>query len=97
MADGRGAGKLIDDAFLIEIIADMACRPVTVELPLPVGDYPSGFLSPMLQRMQPQRRQCGGIAVSVYTEHATFLSQFVVFEGVGCQHHVANAPVGGCG
>src|SRR5262249_4452629 len=53
-----------------------------------VGDDAGGFLAAMLERVQPERRDRGGVRVAEHTEHAALLTQpvaiQVVIEGAVC-------------
>ena len=56
MADGRGARQLADHLFGAEIVGDEAEAALVVEVLAVEGDYAGGFLSPVLQGVQAERR-----------------------------------------
>ncbi len=80
MADGGGAGQSADDLFLAEALADVAERPVGVELAAVEGDDAGCLLAAMLQRVQPERGQRRGVGLSEDAEDATFLVWLIVAE-----------------
>jgi hypothetical protein len=52
---------------------------------------PGGFLSAVLQRVQPERDERGGTIAAGHAEHAAFLAQRIAvfgrgFERIGSQH-----------
>ena len=53
MADGGRSGQLSDNVFLTEIVANMTGCSVAKKLAVLIGNDPSGFLSAVLQRVQP--------------------------------------------
>ena len=80
MADRRHAGQAVDDLALGKVVADEAepalgMEPVAVE-----GDDAGGFLAAMLERMQAERGDGGGIGMAENAEHAAFLAQAVGIE-----------------
>jgi hypothetical protein len=75
MADGGIAGQLLDRADAGEVVADKAetalgIEPVSVE-----GDDARGFLAAMLQGVQAEGGDRGGVGVVVDAEDAALLAQ----------------------
>jgi hypothetical protein len=84
MADGQFAGQGVHHIGLGEVVADIAEAAGRVEaLFRIVGNDPACFLSAMLQRMQAEGHEGRGIGHADDAEHAAFLLQLVVIEGVG--------------
>tara|TARA_B100002003_G_scaffold247235_1_gene278375 strand:- start:1057 stop:1296 length:240 start_codon:yes stop_codon:yes gene_type:complete len=54
---------------------------MAVELIAVIGNDSGGLLASVLERMQAQRRQSGGIGMVKDTENATFFSRLVIVEG----------------
>jgi hypothetical protein len=77
VAHRRGTGQAADDVLAAEILPDLAERAMTVKLMAVEGDDTGGFLAPMLQCMQAERGQRGGIDVTVNAEDSAFLARFV--------------------
>jgi hypothetical protein len=67
--DHRGAG---------EVVADEAHAALGVELLPVVGDDTAGFLSAVLQCMQPERGDGAGFGVAKNTEDPAFLAESIV-------------------
>ena len=63
-----------------EGVADEAQRPLGMEALAVEGDDAGGFLAAMLQRVQAERRDGGGIRVAEDAEDAAFLAQPVAVE-----------------
>ena len=78
MAEGAAAGQAADHVGLVEVVADQAQPPLGVEVAVLVGDDARGFLAAVLQRVQAERRQRGGVVVAEDAEHAAFLAQAVI-------------------
>jgi hypothetical protein len=57
-----------------------------MEMPAVEGGDPGGFLSPVLERVQPQRDEARSVVGTPDAEHAALFAQFVVFEWIGRQH-----------
>jgi hypothetical protein len=65
---GRSAG---------EMVADEAKAALGIEAPAVEGDDAGGFLSAVLQRVQAERGDCGGLGMAENAENAAFLAQTV--------------------
>ena len=77
------------DLVAVEIARHMPHRAMAVEmLAVPAGNA-GGFLSAMLQRVQPERDERGGPVRAGHTEDAALLAQLVVVERIGGQHRRA--------
>ena len=61
------------------------CRSV-VELLAVEGDDAAGLLAAVLQGVQAERGQRGGVGMAEDAEDAALLAQLVVIEGIGGQH-----------
>ena len=80
MADGGRAGQPLDRRGAGEMIADEAEPPLRVE-PRAVERYDAGrLLAPVLQGVQPERGDRGGVGMSENAEHPALLVQAVVRE-----------------
>src|SRR3546814_1922145 len=78
VTDGGVAGEARHDAFGGEDIADQAKVAVSVEV-LPVeGDDAGRFLTPVLQGVQAERGQRGGILVAEHAEDPALVVELVV-------------------
>ncbi len=77
MADGRRAGQAVDHPAVGEGVADQAEPPLGMKTPAVEGDDAGGFLAAMLERMQAERGDGGGIGMAENAEHAAFLAQAV--------------------
>ena len=87
MADGVAAFQLFSmRRILAEDIADETGMPLRDELRAVIGDDARRFLSAMLKRVQTKHGQCSRIGETENAEHAAFLVQLVVVEGIGRQH-----------
>jgi hypothetical protein len=80
MADGGVAGQALDHFAAGKGIADEAEAAFTVETAAVEGDDAGGFLAAMLERVQPERGDGGGLGVAEDAEHAAFLAERVAFE-----------------
>ncbi len=77
MADRGMAGQALDDVALGEGVADQAEAALRVEAAAVIGDDAGGFLSAMLERMQSERGERGGVGMPEDSEHPAFLAQTV--------------------
>ena len=80
MADGGVAGEALDHLAAGEGIADEAEPAFTVKSGAVEGDDTGGLLAAMLQGVQPERGDGGGLGVAENAEHAAFLAQRVAFQ-----------------
>ena len=80
MADGDVAGQALDHLAAGEGVADEAEPAFGVEAAAVEGDDAGGFLAAMLQGVQSERGDGGGLGVAEDAEHAAFLAQRVAFE-----------------
>ena len=80
MADRGVAGQALDRRRLGEMIADEAEAALGIEAPAVEGDDAGRFLAAMLQRMQAERRDGGGVGMAENAEDAAFLAQPVGVE-----------------
>ena len=92
MADRQLSGQPGDHLRRVQGVADFSFRAVHVKMLAVVGDDAGGFLSAVLQGVQAQRRQRGGILVAEDAEDAAFLAQLVVVERVRRLHR--RRPIG---
>ena len=91
VANRGEALEAVDDLAVSEIVADEPKGAVIVKL-LTVEANDSGrFLATMLERMQPQRRMGGRIAVAVDAKDPALFVEVIVFERVRPTHFV-NPP-----
>ena len=86
MADGAVALQAVDDALLGEGVADQADMAFDMNWRAVVGDDAGRFLAAMLQRMQAERDNGGGVLPAKNAEHAAFVMEMVV--GLGGKHVV---------
>ena len=86
MADRYRAGKAPDDVLRAEIVADQPRAAMRVELAAVIGDDAGGFLAAMLQGMQPERRQRGGVRMAVDPEYAALVVEMIRVSAAGGQH-----------
>ena len=77
MADRRRAGQPVDHLAAGEVIADEAHAAFGMEARAVERDDAGGFLAAMLQGVQTERRDGGGVRVSENAEHAAFFPQAV--------------------
>ena len=85
VTDRRGAPQPPDRLLLGEMIAHEAVPPLGLELPPVEGHDAGGLLAAVLERVQPERRDGGSVAVAEDAEHSAFLAQrfrFQVAQGV---------------
>ncbi len=80
VAHGDGAGKAGEQGRVGIVVAHQAHALFLVELAAIEAHDAGRFLSPVLQGVQPQRRQGGSIRMPQYSEHAAFLMQGIPFE-----------------
>ena len=78
VADGDAAGQLLDHAGIAEIVADQAHAAMGVEAGAVEAGDPGGFLPAMLQGVQAERGDRGGVGHVPDAEDAAFLVQGVV-------------------
>src|SRR5690606_38840352 len=62
----------------VQVVADLAQAAMGVELPAVVGDHAAGLLSAVLQGVQSQRGERGGVGRAPDAEDAALLVQLVV-------------------
>jgi len=96
VADGDAAGQLLDDPGIAEIVADQTHAAVRMEAGAVEAGDPSGFLSAMLQGVQPQRGDGRGIRDVPDSENATLLMQRVVVTRVVSARTVVHVPAVRC-
>ena len=82
MADRGGAGQAVDHLAAGEVVADEAHAALGVEALAVEGDDAGGLLAAVLERVQAERRDGGGVGMAEDAEHAAFLAQPV---GVGIE------------
>src|SRR5260370_23190231 len=80
MADRYAARQAIDDLAARERVADEAEPALGMEPAAVIADDAGGLLAAVLERMQAERRDCGGVRMAVDAEHAAFLAQPVAVE-----------------
>ncbi len=80
MADRRGARQPVDYLAAGEGVADEAEPPLGVKSASVEGNDARGLLAAMLQRVQSECGDRGGIGVAEDAEHAAFLAQRVAFK-----------------
>ena len=71
------AGQALDHFAAGEGVADEAQAALGMEAGAIVGDDAGGFLAAMLQRVQAERGDGGGIRMAENAEHAAFLAQAI--------------------
>ncbi len=86
MADRDRAGQAVDDVFRAEIVADQPRSAMRVELAAVIRDDAGRFLAAMLQGMQTERRQRGGVRMAIDPEHAAFFVEMIRVNAAGRQH-----------
>ena len=74
MADGHIAGQALDHLAAGEGVADQAEAALGVEAAAVEGDDAGGFLAAMLEGVQSERGDGGGLGVAEDAEHAAFLA-----------------------
>src|SRR5262245_23059905 len=94
MPDRDRAGQAVDHLAAGEALADEAHAALGMEALAVVGDDAGRFLAAMLERVQPERRDRGGVRVAEHAEDAALLTQPVVVETVcvGSFDHVTHLP-----
>src|SRR5260370_35872268 len=95
MAEGGMTEEPADDFLRAEILADMTHAAMGMELLAVIGQYPGGFVAAMLERVQAERNQRGGVGMAVNPEEAAFLGQMVVIVGIGCEHRCGHRAMVG--
>ena len=80
MADRGVAGQAVDHLAAGEVVADEAHAALGMEALAVEGDDAGRFLAAMLQRVQAERRDGGGVGMAEDAEHAALLAQPVVVE-----------------
>src|SRR5262249_6544210 len=105
VADRGIAGQFRDDLLAREGVADETHTALGMEAPAVERHDAAGLLSAMLERMQAERGDRGGIRVAKNAKHAALLVQAVLFEidalgsvpeAVGLIHHLSlSVPAGG--
>ena len=78
VADRGGAGQAVDHLAAGEVVADEAEAALGVETLAVEGDDAGGLLAAVLQGVQAERGDGGGVGVTEDAEHAAFLAQPVV-------------------
>ena len=93
MADGGRAGQPVDHLAAGEGVADQAEPALGMEALAVVADDAGGLLAAVLQRVQPERGDGGGVGMAEDAEHAAFLAQAVAVEveGIGLVHRRVHA------
>ena len=77
MPAGAHAGQAVDHMALGKGVADQAEPALGMETLAVEGDDAGGFLAAMLERVQAERGDGGGIGMAEDAEHAAFLAQGV--------------------
>ena len=80
VADGRRTGQALDRRGAGEMVADQALPALRMEPRAVEGDDARRLLAAMLQGVQPQRGDRGGVGMSENAENAALLAQPVVVE-----------------
>jgi hypothetical protein len=80
VADRGAAGQTIDHLTAGEGVADQAEAAFTVEAAAVERDDAGGFLAAVLQSVQAERGDRGGLGVAEDAEHAAFLAERVAIE-----------------
>ena len=80
MADGAVAGQALDRRALEKVIADQAQSALGVEARAVEADDAGGLLAAMLQGVQAERGDRGGVGMIENAENAAFLAQPVAVE-----------------
>jgi hypothetical protein len=75
VADRGGAGQAVDHFASGKIVADEAHAALGVEALAVEGNDAGGLLAAVLERVQAQRRDRGGVRVAKDTEHAAFFAE----------------------
>ncbi len=77
MADGRIAGQALDHLAPREGVADQAEPALGMEALAVETDDAGGLLAAVLERVQAERGDGGGVGMAENAEHAAFLAQAV--------------------
>ena len=85
VTDGGVAGQAVDHLAPGEGVADQAEAALGMKALAVEGDDAGGFLAAVLERVQAERGDGGGVGMAENAEHAAFLAQPV---GVGIELHV---------
>ena len=93
VADGDVALQALDDAGAAEVVADEAHAALGVELPAVVGDDAAGFLSAVLEGVQAERGDGGGVGVPKNTKDPAFLAESVVVVARGSRSRFVARPL----
>src|SRR5215469_4823765 len=80
MADRHGAGEPVDHVAPREGVADEPEPALGMEALAVIGDDAGRFLAAVLQGVQTERGDCGGVGVAVDAEDAALLAQAVGIE-----------------
>ena len=81
MPDRQRPGQGFHHVMAGEIVTDIAHAPGRIEPGIGViGDDPARLLAAMLQRVQPEGHEIGGIGHADHPENPAFLVQFVIIE-----------------
>ena len=80
MADRHGAGQAVDDLAAREGVADKAETALGMEAVAVEADDAGRLLAAVLQGVQAERRDGGGVGVPVDAEYAAFFAQPVAVE-----------------
>ncbi len=78
VTDRHIALEAVDDAGLVEVVADEAEATLGVELGAVIGDDAGRLLAAVLERVQAERGQGRGIGVPKNTEDPAFLAESIV-------------------
>ena len=98
VADGGVAGQALDHLAAGEVVADQPHAALGMEALAVERHDAGGFLPAMLERVQAERRDRGGVRMAENAEHAALLVQAVLFEidalgsvpeAVGLIHHLS--------
>ena len=96
MADGRHAGQPLDHLAPREGVAHEPEPALGMKAAAVEGDDAGGLLAAMLQGVQPERRDGGGVGMAEDAEHAALLAQPVTVQiaivgaGIGRFDHLAH-------
>ena len=82
VADGHGAGQPVDHLAAGEVVADQAEPALGIKPLAVVGDDAGGFLAAMLEGVQAERSDGGGVGMAEDAEHTALLAQAI---GVGIE------------
>ena len=79
MADGGVAGEPINHFTLRERVADQTEPPLGMKTHAVEADDAGGLLAAMLERVQAECGDSGGVGMAEYAEHAALFAQPVLF------------------